>query len=622
MKNWFQELSKKEKERLCRILVSAALLIIVWLLPIDGWISGICYLLPYALVGYDVLWRAVRNIRNGQVFDENFLMTIATIGAFAAGDFPEGVFVMLFYQIGELFQDVAVNRSRKSIASLMEIRPDSANIERDGQLEEVDPEDVAIGDVIVVRPGERIPLDGKILEGESNLETSALTGESMPRAVVPGDMVVSGCVNMNGVLRIQTTKAYEDSTVNRILEMVEVASEKKARSENFITKFAHYYTPVVVFAAIALAVIPTIFVGNFMEWFHRALLFLVISCPCALVISVPLGFFGGIGGASRKGILIKGGNYMEALAQVDTIVFDKTGTLTQGEFRVTQVQPAAGFSQEELLEKAALCECYSNHPIACSLKAAYGKQVDEMRVTDVEESAGHGVCATVDNRRVCVGNARLMLRETGTEKHASEQELEGTAVYVAVDGAYAGCIQIADAPKQGAVEAIAQLRRMGVKQTIMLTGDHEQTAKKVASELGLDGYRAALLPQDKVACMEEILAGAKGKVAYVGDGINDAPVLTRADVGIAMGALGSDAAIEAADVVLMNDDPAAICTAMRIARRTISIVRENIAFALTAKGIVLVLGAMGIAPMWLAVFADVGVAFLAILNSMRALQAK
>lgn len=619
MKSWISEMSKKEKKRLWRILAAAALFIAVRCSPAQGWIAAALYLVPYLLIGYDVLWRAVRNIKNGQVFDENFLMAVATVGAYAIGDYPESVFVMLFYQVGELFQDIAVNRSRKSIAGLMDIRPDSANIERDGELIEVDPDDVEIGDVIVVRPGERIALDGVVVDGESSLETSALTGEAMPREVGIGDGVVSGCVNMTGVLRVRVEKAYEDSTVNRILEMVEEASDKKARSEQFITKFARYYTPAVVFVALALALIPPMFVGNFAEWFHRALLFLVISCPCALVISVPLGFFGGIGGASRKGVLIKGGNYMETLAAADTIVFDKTGTLTKGRFSVSELWPAGGFTQEQLLEAAALCECYSNHPIALSLKAAYAGKIDDGRVAEVEEISGYGVCADVDGRRVCVGSGRLMQRETGDEAVFAHGG-EGTAVHAAIGGVYAGLIVISDEPKPGAAEAIGQLKKMGVRRTMMLTGDSEATAKAIAGRLGIDEVRAGLLPQDKVACMEEILAGAKGKVAYVGDGINDAPVLTRADVGIAMGALGSDAAIEAADVVLMNDDPAAIGAAMGIARKTIGIVRQNIVFALTAKGIVLVLGAFGIAPMWLAVFADVGVAFIAILNSMRALR--
>jgi len=618
MKKWITELSKKEKKEIGRILCAAALFALAYTLPLQGVWGALAFLVPYALIGHDVLLRAVRNIRNGQVFDENFLMAVATVGAYAIGDYPEAVFVMLFYQVGELFQDIAVRRSRASIADLMDICPESANIERDGELEEVDPDDVEVGDVIVVRPGEKIPLDGVVIEGASSLETSALTGEAMPRGVGVGDSVVSGCVNMNGVLRVRVEKAYEDSTVSRILEMVEEASERKAKSEQFITRFARYYTPAVVFAALALALIPPIFVGNFAEWFHRALLFLVISCPCALVISVPLGFFGGIGGASRKGVLIKGGNYMETLAAADTIVFDKTGTLTKGSFAVEHVLPQPGIEADALLEAAALCECYSNHPIALSLKKAYGKKADDSRVTDVQEIAGQGIVAMADGREICAGNWRLMQQKVGVTGEAPTAE--GTSVHVAIGGKYAGQIVIADSMKPGAAEAIARLRSLGVKKTVMLTGDGEAAAQKIARQLGLDEYRAGLLPQDKVACMEQILSSAKGKVAYVGDGINDAPVLTRADVGLAMGALGSDAAIEAADVVLMNDEPGAIAVAIGIARKTIGIVRQNIAFALAAKGVVLVLGAFGVAPMWLAVFADVGVAFIAILNSMRALR--
>jgi len=617
MKKWISGLSGREKKRLGRIVGAAALFIAARFLPFSGWIAALCYLAPYALIGYDVLWRAVRNIARGQVFDENFLMAVATVGAYAIGDYPEAVFVMLFYQVGELFQDIAVSRSRRSIAQLMDIRPDTALVLRDGATEEADPEDVEIGEVILVRPGDRIALDGEVIEGESCLDTSALTGESALHDVAPGDGVVSGCVNKTGVLHVRVTKSAEESTVSRILEMVEEASEKKARSENFITKFARYYTPAVVFAALALAFIPPIFVGNFTEWFHRALLFLVISCPCALVISVPLGFFGGIGGAARRGVLIKGGNYMETLAAVDTVVFDKTGTLTENVKSLRGRSVVSGFSQEEVWEKAALCEYYSNHPIARSLRALLEGDVDESRISDVEEKAGLGICALVDGVRVCVGSARLMQEETG---HAPEDHADRSAVHVAIGGKYAGLIRTGDVIKENAPQMIAQLRKCGVKRTVMLTGDGESAAKETAAQIGLDEYRAGLLPQDKVRCMEEILAGAKGKTAYVGDGINDAPVLTRADVGIAMGALGSDAAIEAADVVLMNDDLGSISTAISIARKTIGIVRQNIVFALAAKGAVLVLGALGYAPMWLAVFADVGVAFIAILNSMRALR--
>ncbi|MDO4740380.1 MAG: heavy metal translocating P-type ATPase [Eubacteriales bacterium] len=618
MKRWISELSRKEKRRMGRIALAGALFAAVRLLPLQGLWSAAAHLLPYALVGWDVLWRAARNIRNGQVFDENFLMAVATIGAFAIGEAPEAVFVMLFYQVGELFQEIAVGRSRRSIAQLMDICPESANIERDGGIDEVDPDEVAVGEVIVVRPGERIPLDGVVIEGAGNIETSALTGEAMPRAVREGDRVVSGCVNMNAALRVRVEKAYEDSTVSRILEMVENASEKKARSEQFITRFARYYTPAVVFAALFLALVPPLFAGGFAQWIHRALLFLVVSCPCALVISVPLGFFGGIGGASRRGVLIKGGNYLEALAAADTVVFDKTGTLTKGRFAVRGIWPEEGVRREELLRAAALCERYSNHPIALSLREAYGRSTEEGSVAQAEEISGKGVRALVDGQEVLVGSWTLM-RERALVSGEPPKE-QGTVAHVAIAGRYAGRIVIADSLKEDAGEAVAQLRRLGVRRTIMLTGDAEQTAAQIAGGLGLDEYRAELLPQDKVACLEEILARAKGKVAYVGDGINDAPVLMRADVGVAMGALGSDAAIEAADVVLMNDDVSAIAVAVRIARKTVGIVRQNIAFALGTKAIVLVLGAMGVAPMWLAVFADVGVAFIAILNSMRALR--
>lgn len=618
MKKWFEEMGTAEKKRLARIVAAGVLFAAVFALEPDGWIGALCYLAPYVLIGYDVIYRALRNIRNGQVFDENFLMVLATVGAFAIGEYPEAVFVMLFYQAGELFQDIAVGRSRASIAQLMDIRPDSANIEREGKLVSIDPDEVQEGDVIIVRPGERVPLDGDVIEGESSLETSALTGESIPRDVKAGDAVVSGCVNMNGLLRVRVTKTYEDSTVNRILEMVEEASEKKAKSENFISKFARVYTPAVVIAAVALAFVPPIFAGNLSEWVHRALSFLVISCPCALVISVPLGFFGGIGGASRKGVLIKGGNYMETLADVTTVVFDKTGTLTKGDFKVTRVCPANGFTKEELLMRAAAAESFSSHPIALSLRAACTEEVDEGRVCDVEEISGRGVRAQVDGAVTLAGNMRLM-EMMGIETGGAQTPEGTTGVHVAVDGEYAGWIAIEDEKKPGATEALREIRALGVKKTIMLTGDNEQTARKIAGEIGIDEYRAGLLPQDKVQCMEKIISGAQGKVAYVGDGINDAPVLTRADVGIAMGALGSDAAIEAADVVLMKDDLRSVCTAMRVSRRTIGIVRQNIVFALATKGIVLVLSAIGIAPMWLAVFADVGVAFIAIMNSMRAL---
>ena len=577
------------------------------------------YLIPYLIIGWDILWRAVRNIARGQVFDENFLMALATVGAFATSEFAEAVFVMLFYQVGELFEDMAVDHSRASISALMDIRPDYANVERDGVLARVAPGDVAVGDVIAVKPGERVPLDGTVLEGASALDTAALTGESAPRDVGPGDAVISGCVNRSGLLRIRVEKPYGESTVSKILDLVENASEKKASSETFITRFAKVYTPCVVIAAAALAFLPPLFLGDFQEWFHRALIFLVISCPCALVISVPLTFFGGIGGASRCGILVKGSNYLEALARTDTVVFDKTGTLTQGTFTVTAVHPEEGFSAEEVLEFAALAESYSDHPISQSLRTACKTAGDPARVSNVEEIAGHGVRASIDGKQVCVGNSRLMERENVNWLPC---ELPGTLVHVTVNGFYAGHIVISDQPKPDAAAAIAALRESGVKKAVMLTGDTKEVAAAVAQELGVDEYHAELLPADKVGWAEKLLAGepAGGKLAFVGDGINDAPVLTRADIGIAMGALGSDAAIEAADIVLMDDRPSKIATAMRISRKTLRIVKQNIWFALGVKALVLILGAMGAATLWEAVFADVGVAFLAILNATRALR--
>ena len=611
-------LSRKERKMLGRIITAALLLILVKLLPVEGWLAGLCYLIPYLIIGWDVLSKAVRNILNGQVFDENFLMAIATVGAFATAEYAEAVFVMLFYQTGELFQDYAVGKSRKSIAALMDIRPDTANLEgENGETEEVDPEDVEVGAVIVVKPGERIPLDGMVLSGSSSLDTAALTGESAPRDVAPGDAVISGCVNQTGLLRVKVTRPCSESTVSKILDLVENASEKKAVSEQFITRFARYYTPCVVIAAVLLAVIPPLFVGGWGDWFHRALIFLVISCPCALVISVPLSFFGGIGGASKCGILVKGSNYLEALAQAETVVFDKTGTLTRGTFTVTSIHPENNFTEEELLEVAALAERYSDHPISLSLKAAWKKEAAPGRVTDVEEIAGHGVQAKVDGKTVCAGNSRLMERQ-----HAEWNacEVPGTIVHVTVDSVYAGHIVISDLPKEDAAAAIADLKRNGVKKTVMLTGDTEATAKAVVEELGVDEYHAELLPADKVERVEELLERSFGKLVFVGDGINDAPVLTRADIGIAMGALGSDAAIEAADIVLMDDKPSKIAAAIRISRKTLRIVRQNIVFALGVKGLVLVLGALGFANMWMAVFADVGVAFIAILNAMRCLR--
>ena len=612
-------LSKKQKKVLKRILISAGLLILIKLLPLTGWLQGVCCLIPYLIIGYDVLRKAVLGIVNGQVFDENFLMALATIGAFATGDYAEAVFVMLFYQTGELFQDYAVGKSRSSIAALMDIRPDTANLETENGLKEVDPEDVAVGSVIVVKPGERVPLDGTVLEGTSALDTTALTGESVPRDVHPGDTIISGCVNQSGVLRVTVSKPFGESTVARILNLVENASEKKSTSENFITKFARYYTPCVVFAAVALAVLPPLFLGGWSQWFHRGLLFLVVSCPCALVISVPLSFFGGIGGASKCGILVKGSNYLETLAKTEMVVFDKTGTLTRGTFSVTAVHPEEGVSPEQLLEAAALAESYSDHPISQSLKTACKTPLDAARVSDVEEIAGHGVRARVDGKTVCVGNSRLMERENVRWLPC---ELPGTIVHVTIDGFYAGHIVISDEPKADAAAAIAGLKDAGVRKTVMLTGDTKEVAAHVAQQLGLDEFHAELLPADKVDWTEKLLSQVsdKGALAFVGDGINDAPVLSRADIGIAMGAMGSDAAIEAADVVLMDDKPSKIVTAMRISRKTLRIVHQNIWFALLVKGLVLVLGAFGAATMWEAVFADVGVAFLAILNATRALQ--
>ena len=621
-------LSKKQRKMRNRILIAAALLVLVKLLPLTGWIRGLCCLAPYFIIGYDVLRKAALGIINGQVFDENFLMALATVGAYATGEFDEAVFVMLFYQTGELFQDYAVGKSRSSIAALMDIRPDTAHLETESGLETVDPEDVAVGSVIVVKPGERVPLDGTVLEGSSTLDTAALTGESLPRSIRVGDDIISGCVNLTGLLRVTVTKPCEESTVSKILELVENSSEKKAVSEQFITRFAKYYTPCVVYAALALFLIPTILLAAlptlpgflagtvWTDWLHRALTFLVISCPCALVISVPLSFFGGIGGASKCGILVKGGNYLEALAKADTVVFDKTGTLTKGTFAVSAVHPEAGFEADQVLEYAALAEQYSTHPIAVSLREACKNKMDRSRVANVEEIAGHGIMAEVDGKRVGVGNSRLMERQSVNWLPC---ELPGTIVHVTIDGFYAGHIVIADQPKPDAKEAIARLKALGVKKTVMLTGDTKEVAHTVADALGLDEYHAELLPADKVARVEGLLKQETGKLAFVGDGINDAPVLTRADIGIAMGGLGSDAAIEAADIVLMDDQPTKIAAAIRIARKTVRIVRENIVFALTVKAIVLVMGALGKAPMWLAVFADVGVAFLAILNAMRCL---
>jgi len=617
--------TKKQKTNLIRIIVSAVLVIGVWVSPLTGWLEGVLYLIPYFIVGYDILLKAVKGIFRGQVFDENFLMAVATVGAMALGDWREGCAVMVFYQIGELFQSYAVGKSRRSISDLMDIRPDYANIESGGALEKVDPEDVAVGAVIVVQPGERIPIDGVVTEGEAAVNTSALTGESLPRQVKAGDEVLSGCVNLSGLLHIRTTKEFGDSTVAKILDLVENSSMKKAKAENFITKFARIYTPAVCYSAVALAVLPPVvrlIMGNapmWSDWITRALTFLVISCPCALVISIPLSFFGGIGGASAKGILVKGSNYLEALAKTGCVVFDKTGTLTKGVFQVLETAPE-GMDAQTLLGWAAQAECYSKHPISQSLKSAWGGQVDTDRVTDVEELGGFGLTGRVDGHAVAVGNRRLM-EKLGIQP--IEPQRAGTVVYVAVDGVYAGWILLGDVVKEHAAQAIRGLKAEGVEKTVMLTGDADAAARQVASQLGVDEVHSQLLPADKVRQVERLLKERReGRLlAFVGDGINDAPVLARADIGIAMGALGSDAAIEAADVVLMDDDPAKIALAMRISRRTLRIVYENIVFALAVKAVCLVLGAIGIANMWLAIGADVGVMVLAVLNATRALSA-
>ena len=613
-------MTRKEKKALARILISGALLILAAVLPVEGLWRLPLFLVPYLIVGWDVLRKAVLNIANGQVFDENFLMALATIGALALGEYSEAVGVMLFYQVGELFQTHAVGQSRKSIASLMDIRPDWANIQRDGEVVQVDPDEVSVGDIILVRPGEKVPLDGRIVDGESSLDTAALTGESVPRSVRKGDEIVSGCVNLTGVLTVSVTKPFGESTVAKILELVENAASKKAQAENFITRFARYYTPAVVIGAVCLALIPPLFVGNWGAWVHRALIFLVISCPCALVISIPLAFFGGIGGASRRGILVKGGNYLEQLAKVETAVFDKTGTLTKGVFEVSAVYPNQGVEKVQLLACAALAESYSNHPIAQSLRRAYGKEANPEWVHDVQETAGHGVTALVDGARVAVGNDRLM-QSLGIETQAGDDV--GTVVHVARDGKYLGRVVIADAVKDSAPDAIAGLKQRGIR-TVMLTGDAKAVGEAVGAKLGLDEVHAELLPGDKVERVETLLAGKspKGALAYVGDGVNDAPVLSRADVGVAMGAMGSDAALEAADVVLMDDDLEKLAVAMDIARKCNRIVVQNIVFALAVKGLFLILGAFGLASMWEAVFADVGVAVIAILNAGRMLRGK
>ncbi len=604
---------------LTRILASAVLFALSFLLPLSGVLRLFYFATVYAVVGWDVLWRAARNIAHGQVFDENFLMALATIGAFVLGEFPEAVEVMLFYQIGELFQSYAVGKSRQSITALMDIRPDYANIERDGALEQVDPDEVAVGDIIVIKAGEKIPLDGVIIEGSSSLDTAALTGESLPREVAAGDDVISGCINQSGLLRVRVSKEFGESTVSKILDLVENSSSKKARAENFITKFARYYTPVVVIGAVLLALLPPLLLGgSWNTWIERALIFLVISCPCALVISIPLSFFGGIGGASKAGILVKGSNYLEALSETEIVVFDKTGTLTKGVFQVTAVHPDT-LPESRLLELAALAESFSDHPISRSLRQAYGKPIDSSRVSDVEELSGHGVQARVDGLLICAGNGKLMDR-TGVQWH--DCHLTGTVVHIAVDGCYGGHIVISDTVKPDAAGAIAALKQMGIRQTVMLTGDARAVAEQTAGQLGLDSFHAGLLPADKVARVEELLEqkSAKGKLAFVGDGINDAPVLSRADIGIAMGGLGSDAAIEAADIVLMDDQPSKIASAMRISKKTLRIVKQNIVFSLGVKGLILLLGAVGLASMQAAIFADVGVMILAVLNASRALK--
>lgn len=636
-------MTKKQKKVLIRIIVSAVLLVAMAVTftvldktgavdlekPSVMWrcIEIVAYLIPYLIIGYDILKKAFLGIIHGEVFDENFLMAIATVGAMVLGEYKEASAVMLFYQVGELFQSYAVGKSRKNITALMDIRPDYANIEKDGKLEQVDPDDVQIGTVIVVQPGEKVPIDGKVVEGSSSLNTSALTGESVPREVHVGDEIISGCVNLNGLIKIETTKEFGESTVSKILDLVENSSMKKSRSENFITRFAKYYTPAVCIAALALAVLPplvNIIMGNpaaWSKWIIRALTTLVISCPCALVISIPLSFFGGIGGASAKGILVKGSNYLEALSYTKYVVCDKTGTLTKGVFQVTEIHPVSGMSEADLLEKAALVESYSNHPISKSLKEAYGREIDNNRVTDAKEISGHGVSAVVDGHEVAAGNVKLMKK---MNIEAAVPSSVGTEIHVAVDGRYAGYILISDVVKPNAKEAISGLKAAGVEKVVMLTGDARKVADAVGRELGVDEVRSELLPGDKVDEVEKLIAakGEKEKLAFVGDGINDAPVLSRADIGIAMGALGSDAAIEAADIVLMDDDPAKIATAMKISKKTLRIVHQNIVFALVIKFACLALGAVGFVNMWWAIFADVGVMILAVLNATRALSFK
>ena len=621
-------MTEKQKKMLVRIIVTFVIFAVLFAAEHTGNLESLegsvllflIYLVPYLLIGYDIVWKAIRNISHGQVFDENFLMMIATFGALGVREYSEAIAVMLFYQIGELFQGYAVGKSRQSIAAMMDICPEYANIEEDGELKQVDPDDVEIGTIIIIKPGERIPLDGVVVEGESLIDTAALTGESVPRKAAVGDEIISGCVNGNGTLKVRTTKEFDDSTVSKILELVENASSKKAHVENFITRFAKYYTPVVTIAAVILAIVPPLVLGGgWSDWIQRACIFLVISCPCALVISVPLGFFGGIGAASKLGVLVKGSNYLEALAQMDTMVFDKTGTLTKGEFKVTEILPSEGFTKETLLNLAALGEGYSTHPIAASIREAYGQPLDMNRVNDAQEVAGHGIQVQIDGQEVFIGNEKLMRAQNITPAAC---ESIGTVIYVACEGKYAGAIVISDTIKDGAKEAIRGMKAVGVKKCVMLTGDRKEAAELVAKELDIDEVHAELLPQDKVSQVEALLSKEteKERLAFVGDGINDAPVLSRADIGIAMGSMGSDAAIEAADVVLMDDDIRKIASVVRISRKTLTIVHQNIVFALAVKALVLILGALGMANMWEAVFADVGVSVIAILNSMRALK--
>lgn len=611
------------KKRLWRIIIGAVLFVIAMIINLNvAWLNIALYLLSYIIVGGDVVKRAVRNIARGKVFDENFLMSAATIGAMLIKEYPEGVAVMLFYQIGELFQDFAVDKSRKSIASLMDIRPDYANVKRGGELIKVDPDEVRIGDIIVIKAGEKIPLDAVVIEGNSMIDTIALTGESVPREVEVGDTILSGCINMNGMITAKVSKEFEESTVSKILDLVENASSKKSQSEKFITRFARYYTPIVVIVAVVLAIVPPLIIpdASFSDWVYRALSFLVVSCPCALVISIPLSFFGGIGGASKKGVLVKGSNHLEELARTEIIVFDKTGTLTKGVFKVQEIH-AESISQEALLELAAYAESFSNHPISNSLKAAYKKEIDNSRISDMEEISGHGVIATVDGKKVMAGNAKLMDK---MKIPYYKGEITGTVVHVAVDNSYAGYIVIADEVKADSAQAIKELKKSNIKQTIMLTGDRQNVAVKVAKELGIDQVYAELLPGDKVEKVEELFAenSQKGKLAFVGDGINDAPVLARADIGIAMGGLGSDAAIEAADIVIMTDEPSKIATAIKVSKKTLRIANQNIVLAIGIKVLILILSALGITTMWAAIFGDVGVTILAVLNSFRALNVK